>query len=308
MYCRNCGKEIANDNRFCPNCGSPVAKVGNDEKTIPYVNLSSPSNTSNTTSQFNDAQKPQKKFSGLSIASFICSLTVILSPLGFILAIIDFVKNKGKKHLFSILALIISSIFLFSFFIGVFDGLSGDSDEASTTSTTQQSSSQKPTVKATTKPTSTPTLEPTPVPRYSIGETVVFDDIEVTINSISFSERAGGLSSFSKADTGFINCVVDIDVKNLKTTSLDLENDWPHSGKYSFKLIHDGENEYLNTFDSAYKEFFYSNSSIPAKGTLKNKKLNFLVPIDMKNDNLSIELQLSYNTIWRDGEVIWKLR
>lgn len=307
MYCRNCGKEIANDNRFCPNCGSPVAKVGNDEKTIPYVNLSSPSNTSNTTSQFNDAQKPQKKFSGLSIASFICSLTVILSPLGFILAIIDFVKNKGKKHLFSILALIISSIFLFSFFIGVFDGLSGDSDEASTTSTTQQSSSQKPTVKATSKPTAEPTPNPTVVPSYNIGDKVVFDDIEVTINSITFSDHAGGFSKLAKADSGFCYCVIDIDVKNLTTTSLDLETDWPHSGKYSFELIHDGENQYLQTFYS-YTDFFDGNSSIPAKGTLKNKKLNYLVPIEMKTDGLSIELNLTYNTIWRDGIVSWKLR
>ena len=28
MYCRNCGKKLADDARFCPECGARVAKVG----------------------------------------------------------------------------------------------------------------------------------------------------------------------------------------------------------------------------------------------------------------------------------------
>lgn len=294
MYCRNCGKEIANDCRFCPNCGMFISRPNNDEKATPTVNLSSPSNTSNIISQSNEPQTMPKKFSGLSIISFIFSLTGILSPIGFILAIVDFFHNKGKKHVFSILAIIISS-FLIVFFTRVYFK---NSNKAST---------EQPAVKATTQPTTKPALEPTAVPSYSIGDKVIFDDIEVTINRITFSDHAGGFSKLAKADSGFCYCVVDIDVKNLTTTSLDLETDWPHSGKYSFELIHDGENQYLETF---YKntDFFEGNSSIPAKGTLKNKKLNYLVPIEMKTDGLSIELNLTYNTIWRDGLVKWKLR
>ena len=26
MFCRNCGKEMRDDARFCPNCGAPLEK------------------------------------------------------------------------------------------------------------------------------------------------------------------------------------------------------------------------------------------------------------------------------------------
>lgn len=194
-------------------------------------------------------------------------------------------------------------------FMGAHEGLFNDKKEVATVleSSSTVIYTAKPTSKTTIKSTAKPTPQPTVIPSYGIGDKVVFDDIEVTINSITFSDYAGGYAKLPKADSGFCYCVIDIDVKNITTTLLDLETDWPHSGKYSFMLVYDGENQYLQTF---YKnsDFFNGNSSIPAKGTLKGKKLNYIVPIEMKNDGLSIELRLTYNTIWKDGMASWSLR
>lgn len=61
----------------------------------------------------------RKKASKLSIWAFICSLTVILSGLGVILAIVDLVKgNKQAKHGLSKAALIIGGVFLLLAWIG----------------------------------------------------------------------------------------------------------------------------------------------------------------------------------------------
>ncbi len=64
--------------------------------------------------------EPKKKCSGLSIAAFICSLTILLSGLGIILAIVDLVKsrNQPRKKGLSIAALVIGGIVMLLAFIG----------------------------------------------------------------------------------------------------------------------------------------------------------------------------------------------
>ncbi len=309
MFCRNCGHILKSDSRFCPNCGLPIDTadqgVSNNGVISDEVTVGAP--PQNTVIEIPNANPPQvkkKKVSGLSIAAFVLALTVILCPIALILAIIDLIVNKGKKHVFSIIAIVISILFIISWSFGTIM-MKSDSYNTNTSSTTYSPKATKA-VSVTPKPTPTPYATEAPI-IHEIGETVVFDDIEVTINSITFSAHAGGFNQLQKADSGMINCVIDIDVKNLTTKSLDLGNDWPKSGTYSFKLISDGENEYLGNYYT-YRDFFYANSSIPAKGTLKNKKLNFIVPIELKDDNSTIELRLSYNSIWKDGLVIWKLR
>ena len=34
MYCKNCGNEVKNNERFCPNCGTALAEQGNVTKKI----------------------------------------------------------------------------------------------------------------------------------------------------------------------------------------------------------------------------------------------------------------------------------
>ncbi len=81
-------------------------------------------NVSAQSSSFQAAQKPEpapkKKISGLSIAAFICSLTILLSGLGIILAIVDLVKsrNQPRKKGLSVAALVIGGIVMLLAFIG----------------------------------------------------------------------------------------------------------------------------------------------------------------------------------------------
>lgn len=213
--------------------------------------------------------------------------------------------GKNKKPIFLRWWFIVLVVLVLLSRVGRNITKSNDTQEAQTVTTTKPNSntSQNKTSKATEKPTP----ETTQVPHYSVGDTVVFDDIEVTINSISFSPYMGGSKKLKKADDGFINCVITVDVKNLGTSRLDLESNWPKSGKYVFTLIEDGENKYGQTV-AKYTDFFMINESIPAKGTLKNKLLNFIVPIEMKDSNTPMEIHLTYNSIWKPGMAIWDLR
>ena len=66
------------------------------------------------------AAQPAHKTTGLSIAAFICSLSLVLCGLGAILAIVDLVKGKSepRKKGLSVAALIISGVVMVMAFIG----------------------------------------------------------------------------------------------------------------------------------------------------------------------------------------------
>ncbi len=66
------------------------------------------------------AMPERKKSSGLSVAAFICSLTLILSGLSAIFAIVDLCKDRErkKKHGLSIAALVISGVVMLLSLIG----------------------------------------------------------------------------------------------------------------------------------------------------------------------------------------------
>lgn len=67
----------------------------------------------------NNKDTTKKKYSGLSIAAFICALTIILFPIAIILSILDFIIHKSKKkHIFSIIALVISGLLIFIIILG----------------------------------------------------------------------------------------------------------------------------------------------------------------------------------------------
>lgn len=86
----------------------------------PMGNANGPTQSSAPQSSQKPEPAPKKKFSGLSIAAFICSLTIVLSGLGILLAIIDLVKSRTqpRKKGLSIAALIIAGIFMLLAFIG----------------------------------------------------------------------------------------------------------------------------------------------------------------------------------------------
>jgi len=43
MFCKNCGKEIDSDSKFCPSCGNPIQKVENPQTKEAEVSQTKPS-------------------------------------------------------------------------------------------------------------------------------------------------------------------------------------------------------------------------------------------------------------------------
>ena len=93
IYCKECGKEISDKAEKCPHCGFPMnPPIQNNYQTA--------------------TQNNQKiKNSGLGVASLI-SILGCTFWLGIIFAIIDLCKKDGKKKTCSIIALIISGLWL----------------------------------------------------------------------------------------------------------------------------------------------------------------------------------------------------
>lgn len=93
MKCTKCGKEF--EGRFCPECGTPA---GQGPASSPVVVA--------------NAIPDKPKMSGLGIAALILCIIGCTFWLGVILAIIDLVKKDGKKKTCSIIALVISALWI----------------------------------------------------------------------------------------------------------------------------------------------------------------------------------------------------
>ena len=146
--CKYCGEKVSPSNRFCPSCGKPL-EAAPAEKTdepaykeaefvmeepepapVPPIKPAAAPEKPRTKPEPKPLSQehviaakpepPREKVTGLSIAAFICSLTVLLSGLGAILAIVDLVKAKTqpRKKGLSVAALVICCVFLLLAFIG----------------------------------------------------------------------------------------------------------------------------------------------------------------------------------------------
>lgn len=122
IKCSECGKDVSDLAKSCPNCGAPILKYTNDAEsnfTEEHLNHSVDEGKNNT-------KITRKKHSTLSIVAFVLSFLGYFSVIGLIIAIVDLVKkNVTKKHGFSIAAIIISIIVIFM--ISLSPGESADS-------------------------------------------------------------------------------------------------------------------------------------------------------------------------------------
>ena len=123
-YCQNCGSAIADTAKFCENCGASISQPAQRDQAIPTPITS-----------FNPPPQ-QKRTSGLGITAFILSLLMITAPIAVILAIIDLICNKNKKHGLSVAALIIGSIITAALIAGISKqgGITGSSSSSSASS------------------------------------------------------------------------------------------------------------------------------------------------------------------------------
>ena len=136
-YCGNCGAPVKENAKFCTNCGSRVGKDQFNQQEAFELTLDK------GYSQSNEKQDPfYGKQSGLGIAAFIQSLTVILAPIGLIMAIVDLIKrNKSRKHGLSLAAIFISITVIIGF-MGILNG-SNNSTNSTQQETREYSTSAK---------------------------------------------------------------------------------------------------------------------------------------------------------------------
>ena len=100
IKCPECGKEISDKAENCPNCGYPISK----EQTQPIVE--------EVSGQKIETVPKKAEMSGLGIAALIFSAFGVTFGIGIILAIIDFCKKNGKKKTCSVIAIIISLLWI----------------------------------------------------------------------------------------------------------------------------------------------------------------------------------------------------
>lgn len=136
MKCPECGKEISDLAKNCPNCGFPIGfetGKGNESGT---------QYQQNNTHQPNMAAQPIRAYiqepvknSGLGIAAFILSILGVTFFIGIILAVVDLFRKDGKKKILSIVSLCICAFWII---LAVSVGNSGSDDKQSTVSVESQ--------------------------------------------------------------------------------------------------------------------------------------------------------------------------
>lgn len=114
IKCPECGKEISDLAKQCPNCGFPI-KSNNS----PYPNISNNNYPGRNMQQQSSAQsvvvkpyEPEPKKSKLGIAALVLSILGCTFWLGIILAIVDLCKKDGSKKVCSIIALCVSALWI----------------------------------------------------------------------------------------------------------------------------------------------------------------------------------------------------
>lgn len=128
IKCPECGKDVSDQAKFCPNCGCPVTPPITSYQQ--NIQLNTPMNTPTNT---------KKKDSVLSILSIIFSLFGCTAIIGCILAIIDLCIHDGKRKLGSIAALIICGIWVILAILVP----SGSKSQTSGTTSTKESTKQE---------------------------------------------------------------------------------------------------------------------------------------------------------------------
>lgn len=125
IKCPECGKEVSDKAASCPNCGCPIHQSAQNtnqnyaggNQQIPQRPLPLPHPQSQPFQQMTNEQRPdpfaKDKNSKLGIVALILSILGCTFWLGIILAVIDLLKRDGRKKTCSIIAIIISAVWIF---------------------------------------------------------------------------------------------------------------------------------------------------------------------------------------------------
>lgn len=165
IKCPECGKEVSDKATSCPNCGCPIQQSTQNEnqnfiganQQIPPQLQPLPQPQPQPFQQIPNVPRPDPfendKNSGLGIAALILSILGCTFWLGIILAVIDILKRDGRKKTCAIIAIIISTIWIFigATVIGSGNG-NENAEKQNTTGKTEESKIETETEKVTGEP------------------------------------------------------------------------------------------------------------------------------------------------------------
>ncbi len=187
-YCPNCGSQVDDQIKFCTNCGAPLQE--NNQPT--FQQQTEPVVERIVYQQVPVQQNQPKRVSPLGIVAFVLSLTFIGAPIAVVLAILDLVLNKDRKHGLTIAGLAIGAVFSLLLASILFDSSKKEAQKAPTTSTAQversvpetkpDSESSREVILETESPTKAPTEKPTSKPN-AISENTIRPEIKEAIDS-----------------------------------------------------------------------------------------------------------------------------
>lgn len=168
-------------------------------------------------------QSVKKAHSGLSIVAFVFSLTIILSIVGVVLAIIDLVKkNPEKKHVFSFIALGVGGLMTILLFVSCVSNMVNGTAETSVL----EAVTAKPTMEAMDAVEAEKAVAATKTPQKAEEKyDTVYQKVTVWKNSIGTVWMQAIVQIENTGDVPlYLNCssidVEDADGKLVKTESL----------------------------------------------------------------------------------------
>lgn len=126
IKCPECGKELSDKAKACPNCGCPIEQVHSNVEVVtpkddfsnrqhqPAYNNQTNQSTSSNARPVNNAKSTKKKESPLGIAGLILSFIfcIPIFPLAGLIMCIIAVRNKTKKSTCAKIGIVISIITL----------------------------------------------------------------------------------------------------------------------------------------------------------------------------------------------------
>lgn len=270
IYCNECGKEISDKADKCPHCGCPM-------------------NANNATAQSNTPKSKEGKISGLSIAALIFSILGCTFIIGVILAIIDLCIKDRRKKTCSIIALVISGIW-----IAIGAANMGNSDEpervgsANTSSNVQTINDSKEEVSKETAESSKSEAESKET-MFKKGEIAELNGVQVTLTD--YKESAG--SDFNTPTDGNVFLMAEFEIANNTEKELAISS--------------------VMSFD-AYADDYSLNYSFPAlmekdgnqlDGTIAaGKKMKGWIGWEVPEDYQNVEIHFTDN-VWSNNKFVF---
>lgn len=257
-FCTNCGNPLEDTAKFCPGCGAPCTPAADPQApagAAAETHVSAPDRPVEVAAAPQAAEpvenKPQSK---QGRTAFIFALTCVLAIPGFIISLIDVVKNdKRYRHGLAIAALIISGIMIAACVIGIAscnakakeaaaakedvwaellrEELAREEADSAAKKEAAANAAPAPTAAPTQAPTPVPTQAPTPVPTEAPKTTAenkemrdFVDQYEKFVDGyIAFMQNynASNLNDLMKL-TNMMGELAELEEKALKWQDTDL--------------------------------------------------------------------------------------